>query len=223
MDFMKLLRSLEDFLYEVMTWLVFYPRTLWRVIRHPMTLMAYSDAEQAKGEDDQYLETLNPLLFLMLTLLMVHGAELSVRSQLMPVQLGVLTPLLKSDVNLLLLRGVVFSVFPLLFAVTLLHRLRLPLDRKSLKGPFLAQCFTATLFAGLLSLSTLILQVGAGPMRLIGLGLVPTALAWYLTVQSAWLSRFLKIGRLTALMMAMGLIILGALSVIAVALLMSLA
>ncbi len=41
MSFFQILRSVEDFLYEVMTWLVFYPRTLWRVIRHPRTMAAY--------------------------------------------------------------------------------------------------------------------------------------------------------------------------------------
>ena len=29
MDFMKLLKSLEELLYEVVSWLVFYPLTLW--------------------------------------------------------------------------------------------------------------------------------------------------------------------------------------------------
>jgi hypothetical protein len=28
MDFVKIIRSVEEFLYEAMTWLLFYPRTL---------------------------------------------------------------------------------------------------------------------------------------------------------------------------------------------------
>ena len=39
MDFMRILRSLEEFLYEVMTWLVFYPRTMWRALRHPIEML----------------------------------------------------------------------------------------------------------------------------------------------------------------------------------------
>jgi hypothetical protein len=38
MEFLKFIRSLEELLYEVMTWLLFYPRTLWRVLRHPIRL-----------------------------------------------------------------------------------------------------------------------------------------------------------------------------------------
>ena len=35
MDFLKIIRSLEELLYEVMTWLVFYPRTMWRIVARP--------------------------------------------------------------------------------------------------------------------------------------------------------------------------------------------
>ena len=35
MDFLKLLRSLEEFLYELCTWFLFFPRTLYRVIVYP--------------------------------------------------------------------------------------------------------------------------------------------------------------------------------------------
>ncbi|SFV34632.1 hypothetical protein SAMN05216456_1952 [Devosia crocina] len=31
MDFMKLLKSIEELLYELITWFVFYPLTLWRI------------------------------------------------------------------------------------------------------------------------------------------------------------------------------------------------
>ena len=35
MDFMRLLRSFEELLYEVIVMLVFFPRTLWLTLRHP--------------------------------------------------------------------------------------------------------------------------------------------------------------------------------------------
>ena len=38
MDFVKILRAFEEFLYEVLTWLLFYPRTLWRVTRRPLEM-----------------------------------------------------------------------------------------------------------------------------------------------------------------------------------------
>ena len=44
MDFMRILQSLEEFLYEVMSWLVFYPRALWRTIGHPVAVAVYADS-----------------------------------------------------------------------------------------------------------------------------------------------------------------------------------
>jgi hypothetical protein len=45
MDFMRILQSLEEFLYEVMSWLVFYPRALWRTLRHPVAVAIYTQRQ----------------------------------------------------------------------------------------------------------------------------------------------------------------------------------
>ena len=45
MDFIRILRSLEELLYEAMTWIVFYPRTLWRSIRSPIRMLQYAQRE----------------------------------------------------------------------------------------------------------------------------------------------------------------------------------
>jgi hypothetical protein len=47
LDFLKLLRSVEDLLFEVLTWIIYYPRTLWMVMRHPLQMIDYSDHEQS--------------------------------------------------------------------------------------------------------------------------------------------------------------------------------
>lgn len=46
MDFIRLIRSLEELLYEGMTWLVFYPRTMVRIVAHPDAATRYSEDEQ---------------------------------------------------------------------------------------------------------------------------------------------------------------------------------
>lgn len=45
MDFLKLIQSLDELLYEIMSWLVFYPVTLWRTLTKPLTMMTYSETE----------------------------------------------------------------------------------------------------------------------------------------------------------------------------------
>jgi hypothetical protein len=47
MDFMRVLRSFEELLYEVASWLVFYPLTMWKALRRPQAMMRYADAELA--------------------------------------------------------------------------------------------------------------------------------------------------------------------------------
>ena len=36
MDFMKLLKSFEDFIFEAASWLIFYPLTLGRIMLKPL-------------------------------------------------------------------------------------------------------------------------------------------------------------------------------------------
>ena len=77
MNVLTILRSVEELLYEVISWLLFYPRTLWMTVMRPLRTMRYSDSEQRDRPEQQYLETLSPPLFLVLSILLAHGAELA--------------------------------------------------------------------------------------------------------------------------------------------------
>jgi hypothetical protein len=76
-DFMKLIASLDEALYGVMSWLVFYPITLWRTLRHPWEMMDYADRELTDDEEEQYTDAIRPPLFLLLSVLLSHGIELA--------------------------------------------------------------------------------------------------------------------------------------------------
>ena len=68
MDFMKLLKSFEDFIFEAASWLIFYPLTLGRIMLHPLKTMDYSDREQTDDNDHRYDDALSPPLVLMVTI-----------------------------------------------------------------------------------------------------------------------------------------------------------
>lgn len=53
---MNLLRSAELLLYEVVSWLVFYPLTLWRCIIRPMSMIAYAEQEMTRPPEDQFAD-----------------------------------------------------------------------------------------------------------------------------------------------------------------------
>lgn len=62
MDFLRILKSFEEFLYEAMTWLVFYPRTMWRAVTRPAAMMDYARTELRDDLEDQYKDTISPPL-----------------------------------------------------------------------------------------------------------------------------------------------------------------
>ena len=43
MDFIRIIRSLEELLYEAMTWIIFYPLTMLRILLNPTRMTLYSD------------------------------------------------------------------------------------------------------------------------------------------------------------------------------------
>lgn len=52
MNFVQWLNSLDELLYELMSWFVFFPVTLWKVLRHPLAMMRYAE-DQLKLDDDR--------------------------------------------------------------------------------------------------------------------------------------------------------------------------
>ena len=109
---------------------------------------SYRDAallhlEIAEPEEDQYTDTLSPLIFLLITLFVL----LLVGKALKPHELDDVRRILGSDTSLLLFRGVVFSIFPVLMAVDLVRRQGKRIDRRSLRSPFYGQCFITAPFA----------------------------------------------------------------------------
>jgi hypothetical protein len=64
---MKFLKSLEELLSELVSWLVFYPITMWRSLVRPLDMMRYADKELTDAVEDQYDDTLSPPMFLLIT------------------------------------------------------------------------------------------------------------------------------------------------------------
>ena len=203
MDFLHILRSIEELLYEVMAWLVFYPRTLWRSIRHPLQMMRYSDAEQqTDAPAKQYSDTLSPPLFLLLSILVAHAIEVAMHEKIV-LHGGLAGELVKSHEYLLMLRAIAFSIVPLMFAVALLNGLGQPIDREKLRRPFYSQCYVAAPFALAFGLSSVAMRSHMHPLQIAG-GITGTAaIVWYLWLQTTWLSTHLKISIVRGLLLAL--------------------
>jgi hypothetical protein len=194
LDFIKFLRSLEEFLYEVASWLIFYPRTMWMSVVHPLQMMEYTLNEQTVSDERKYSNLMSPPLFLMLSILIAHGLELAARAP-RTYHSPLMASIMKSDENLLILRSVVFSVYPLSYAQTILARLKIPLDRDTLRAPFFSQCYVAAPFAMVLGLGSVGMRLPDAPSTLGGAAAVLLAIGWYLWLQTLWLAAHASLSR----------------------------
>src|SRR5262245_15774466 len=153
MDFFKFIQSLDELLFEMVSWLLFYPLTLWRMVRSPLKTMTSAELELHEAEKRQFDDTIPPPLFLALTLIIINIVELVLLGRS---HLAIVNPRLSetigSDVNLIIFRTLVVSLLPLTAAVRLARARGLHLDRPTIKPAFYAQCYAASLFAILLAL-----------------------------------------------------------------------
>ena len=187
MGFFTLLKSLDELLYEVMSWLIFYPLTLWRAVRHPLTMMRYADSELRDPPEQQYSEALSPPQFLLVTLILSHLIELAIigDSPLVSDRRGI-AMLISDDTNLIALRMIAFATYPLVMATRMVRAKKEKLDRQTLKLPFYSQCYAATPLALMMSLAATLLQCTPRWAQLAGVALVLVAIPWFLSVQIAW-------------------------------------
>lgn len=200
MSFLQFLKSLDDLLYELMSWLVFFPITLWRAVMHPLATMDYADRELDENVERQYDETLSPPQFLLVSLLVSHVLELAIvgQSELVADKVG-LAALVHDDTSLLLFRLIVFSLFPMILALRMLRQRGSRVTRDSLRDPFYAQCFPAGPYALAMGLSGIGLAMHDKWLQLGGFVLFLAALVWFTTVQVLWFRSRLKISTWRAL------------------------
>lgn len=191
MNVLTILRSVEELLYEVMTWLLFYPRTLWMTLTRPLNTMRYSDQEQRDKPEKQYLETLSPPLFLVLSLLLAHGLELA-----LGLGLGIGTSrsplaqdITRNDQTLLAFRALLFSVHALAFAWVSLKLEKKRIDRETLRTPFFAQCYLSGATTMLVSLASVGIRYPNDTATVVGLAVIAVTTVWYLVIQRRWLMR----------------------------------
>ncbi len=209
MDFVRIVQSLEDLLYEVMTWIIFYPRTILRILFRPTQMTLYSDSEQSDAPEEQFTDSLSPPLLLMLTIVITHGIELAAGlNATRDLRAGsTLAKVLGDEQNLLIVRALLTALVPLVIALVALSAQKTPLDRKALKSPFYSQCFLISPFALAISLATVVGRL-PGTVPLVGRGvaiaLALGALLWLCVAETRWFRLQHDVGIGRALLLGCG-------------------
>lgn len=210
MDFLKLLRSLEEFLYELCTWFLFFPRTLYRVVAHPRRMAQYVDTELKEKLERQFDDAISPPMFLMLAVLVAHGVELMLHQQV--VGTGALSrQVFGNEESLLLYRSITFAIWPLVTTTHLLRRKHVPMTRESLRRPFFMQCYLTAPFAVALSTSMVFVRLPGQLSTTLGITVGMIAALWYAVVQAGWLKVALQRSWLNTILSTVWVLVLGSL------------
>lgn len=194
MDFFKLLRSLDELLFEFLTWIIYYPRTLWMVVRRPLRMLDYSDHELRDEGEEQYTDTLSPPLLLLITVVIAHVIEVNLHSEIIKAGSDMARAIVSSDQNVIALRAFVFGLLPLFTAAAYVKRKGLPLERKYLRAPFFAECYVVAVFVVFITATSAASSLYPKIAHIvIPLGYTG-AVSWYLIVETLQLRRTLGLG-----------------------------
>jgi len=190
MPFIHVARSLDDLLYEIMTWLIFYPVTLWRSVRHPLRMMDYARAEVARKEGAQFAQTLRPPLFLLVTVMLAYAIELAAvgESPVVSSDIGIAN-LIDDDQSVMVFRIVAFALFPAVMAAIETALARQPVNRVTLREPFYAQCFLAAPFLRVLFLAGTAIRRPEPWLEPPAFAVAIAASGLYVAAEAAWLHR----------------------------------
>lgn len=222
MDLLKLIRSFGDLLFEVLSWLIYYPRTLWLVLKHPLRMIEYSNHEQRDRDEEQYSDTLSPPLLLLLTIVLLHALEVGLgRAGEIQARNAAIQSILDSDQNLVLLRSFLFGLLPLFAALHWVRKRDLPLERRNLRPPFFGQCYIAAIHALQVSAATLVGGAGFKGASVFGLLIAVASVTWYLTVQAMQFRRSLDLIWLRAVGSALWVYLVALLYLLALALIIA--
>lgn len=199
MDFLKILKGFEDFIFEATSWLLFYPLTLWRVISRPLAAMQASDREQSDTLEHQYDDAMSPPLLLLLTLVLMNGLAMALHVGDMARPTVLESYIMSSVQHQILFRSLLFSLPPLVAAATLVRKQGKKLNRESLRMPFYAQCYLAAPTAIFVGIGAAVAQRPDWP-NYIGEIVVALGVVWFLRVQAFWFARQLNVSRLRGLL-----------------------
>ncbi len=192
---MKWLNSLDELLYEVMSWLLFLPITLWRATVHPMRTMADVAHQRALPDEQQYSAVLSPPLFLALALLLAHSVSTALgHTDAIIANKHGLGSLVDDNASALILRVVVFASYPLFLAARLVRGRGETLDRLTLRQPFYELCYPTAVFTLGLSLGMSLADVPGTRLPVAGQALIVASFANFGIVQTRWFATALPVG-----------------------------
>ena len=187
MMFVQWLNALDELLYELISWFLFFPLTIARIVRRPLAMMRYAEDQLELEPARQYRATVSPPILLILATVLSEAFGLAVdgTNNIVRNRHG-LASIVTDNTTLLLLKLVLFALFALILSAIKVHRSDVDLDRDSLKAPFYAQCFAISPFALLLGVGTIAIFHARFFIAVVGVFSLLFAFVFYGVVQVRW-------------------------------------
>jgi hypothetical protein len=194
MYFLRLIEELDETLYRVASWLLFYPITIWRMIWSPQKTMGSVKRELAEAEPKQFDDTVPPPLFLLLSVLVVHAIELGTAGEdnLITSTRG-LSRLISDDTSLVVFRIMMFSILALAAALRLNRAKGRPINSEALKAPFYSQCYAAGMLVLLSDGVAVVIERHLSFDDPVYYAILAVSVIWLLAVEARWFA--IQLGR----------------------------
>lgn len=211
MDVLKLIQQIDELFYEVFAALVFFPKTLWLMLRFPQRMMDYADAELGDVLNEQYNDSISPPKFMMLCL---GVGYLSERAQGHIMISKELPAWMQNWETILTFRMLLFSVIPLIMALQLVRHLGQCLDRTALRPPFYSQCYLGGILLLINITISTVYQTGIFNSYATSI-LAAFSIGWYIENQALWFKNKLDVCYLKGLAVALHSLLISMISIAA--------
>ncbi|NJN79267.1 MAG: hypothetical protein HC797_01635 [Anaerolineales bacterium] len=140
MDFLKLIQSLEDLLYEFIVWALLLPKTLIRATFRPDWMVSYVNQQWDKKPEEQYDEYITPGLFF-IAMAVLPSALLTWAQNM---EFDLLQSLTQINENNLITSALTTLISILIYLIWLKWLNKHTIKRSGLKRLFMIQCYLVT-------------------------------------------------------------------------------
>jgi hypothetical protein len=140
MDFLKLIQSLEDLLFEIVVWALLIPKTLFRAIFRPAWMVKYVNKEFEKPADEQFDEYMPPGLFFLAMAVIPSALFTWVQTM----DFNLIESLSQLNETNLLTSALTTLISILIYLVWIKWLNKHPVKRSGLKRLFMIQCYLVT-------------------------------------------------------------------------------
>src|SRR5258708_274790 len=66
MNFLDILKSIEQAVYEIALWVILIPKTIFKILFHPTKIQEYIHTELQKDEKNQFADNMSPVVLWLL-------------------------------------------------------------------------------------------------------------------------------------------------------------